>query len=151
MPRDEVDRFCNQVGYTGFGNRGSVHDYFLAQSIGRCRYTNIVAPYYRARHPKTYYNDRTVPMGQRARELIREALAFHKARGLDFSALTADGQGFVYAMNVYYAGPVVNNLRAVFTRAGMTSQEIRTLRGVISSIDRAHLRQRPGKTQPKED
>lgn len=46
---------------------------------------------------------------------------------------------------------MVNNLRAVFTRAGMTSQEIRTLRGVISSIDRAHLRQRPGKTQPKED
>ena len=46
---------------------------------------------------------------------------------------------------------MVNNLRAVFTRAGMTSQEIRTLRGVISSIDRAHLRQRPGKTPPKED
>ncbi len=41
---------------------------------------------------------------------------------------------------------MVNNLRAVFTRAGMTSQEIRTFRGVISSIDRAHLRQRPGKT-----
>jgi len=46
---------------------------------------------------------------------------------------------------------MVNNLRAVFTRAGMTSQEIRTLRGVISSIDRAHLRQRPGKTPPKDD
>jgi tRNA/rRNA methyltransferase len=44
---------------------------------------------------------------------------------------------------------MVNNLRAVFTRAGMTSQEIRTLRGVISSIDRAHLRQRPDRT-PKE-
>jgi tRNA/rRNA methyltransferase len=44
---------------------------------------------------------------------------------------------------------MVNNLRAIFTRAGMTSQEIRTLRGVISSIDRAHLRQRPGRT-PKE-
>ena len=24
---------------------------------GRCRYTNIVAPYYRAQHPKTYYTD----------------------------------------------------------------------------------------------
>jgi tRNA/rRNA methyltransferase len=37
---------------------------------------------------------------------------------------------------------MVDNLRAVFTRAGLSSQEIRTLRGVISSIDRAHLRQR---------
>lgn len=37
---------------------------------------------------------------------------------------------------------MVNNLRAVFTRAGLSSQEIRTLRGVISSIDRKHERQR---------
>ena len=36
---------------------------------------------------------------------------------------------------------VVDNLRAVFARAGLSDQEIRTLRGVISSIDRAHLRQ----------
>lgn len=38
---------------------------------------------------------------------------------------------------------MVDNMRSVFSRAAMTSQEIRTLRGVISSIDRAHLRQRP--------
>ena len=38
---------------------------------------------------------------------------------------------------------MVNNLRAIFARAALSSQEIRTLRGVISSIDRMHLRQRP--------
>jgi tRNA/rRNA methyltransferase len=38
---------------------------------------------------------------------------------------------------------MVNNLRAIFTRAQLSLQEIRTLRGVISSIDRAHERQRP--------
>ena len=108
ISRDEVDRFCNQVGYSGFGNKGSVHDYFLDQSIGRCRYTNIVAPYYRARFAKTHYTDPAVPYGQRAQELIHEALAFHQAQGLDFSRLTSDGQAFVYAMNVYYAGPNVN-------------------------------------------
>ena len=37
---------------------------------------------------------------------------------------------------------MVNNLRAIFTRAGLSTQEIRTLRGVISSIDRLHERQR---------
>lgn len=46
---------------------------------------------------------------------------------------------------------MVNNLRALFTRAGMSRQEIRTLRGVISSIDRAHLRQRPEKTASTPD
>ena len=41
---------------------------------------------------------------------------------------------------------MVDNLRAAFTRAQLSVQEIRTLRGVISSIDRAHLRMgRPGK------
>jgi M6 family metalloprotease-like protein len=109
IPREEVERFCNLPGYAGFGNHGSVFDFFLENSIGRCRYTNVVAPYYRALQPKTYYTDRTIPQPQRAYELINEALAFHKASGFDFSPLTVDNQGFVYAMNVYYAGPVTNN------------------------------------------
>ncbi|MCW5636423.1 MAG: M6 family metalloprotease domain-containing protein, partial [Rubrivivax sp.] len=109
IPREEVERFCNQPGYSGFGNNGSVHDYFLENSGGRCRYTNIVAPYYRAKKPKGYYTDRTIAQPRRAVELITEALDFHKANGFDFSPLTADGQGYVYAMNVYYAGPVTNN------------------------------------------
>jgi M6 family metalloprotease-like protein len=109
IARDEVDRFCNQPGYSGFGNNGSVSDYYSENSIGRCRYTNIVAPYYRALHPKTYYTDRTIPQPQRAIELITEALTRLKADGFDFSPLSVDSQGFVYAMNVYYAGPVTNN------------------------------------------
>jgi M6 family metalloprotease-like protein len=107
--RDEVDRFCNQQGYNGFGNHGSVSDFYRDNSIGRCLYTNIVAPYYRALQPKTYYTNRLIPQPQRAIELINEALAHHKASGFDFSPLTADNQGFVYATNVYYAGPVTNN------------------------------------------
>lgn len=35
---------------------------------------------------------------------------------------------------------MVNNLRAAFARAQLSGQEIRTLRGVISSLDRVHLR-----------
>ena len=109
ISREEVDRFCNQVGYSGFGNNGSVHDFFLANSIGRCRYTNIVAPYYRALRPKSYYTDEQIAQPRRALELINEALTHFRAQGFDFTPLTADNQGFVYAMNVYYSGPVVNN------------------------------------------
>jgi tRNA/rRNA methyltransferase len=46
---------------------------------------------------------------------------------------------------------MVNNLRAVFTRATLSSQEIRTLRGVISSIDRLHERQRPNRKPRQEE
>jgi M6 family metalloprotease-like protein len=109
IARDEVERFCNQVGYRGFGNNGSVHDYYLANSIGRCRYSNVVAPYYRASQPRSFYTDRTQPYGQRARQLILEALTHLKASGFDFSTLTPDNGGFVYASNVFYAGNVQNN------------------------------------------
>ncbi len=29
IPRGDVVDYCNQVGYTGYGNNGSVRDYFL--------------------------------------------------------------------------------------------------------------------------
>jgi M6 family metalloprotease-like protein len=109
ISRDEVDKFCNQPGYSGFGNSGSVYDYFHDNSIGRCRYTNIVTDYYRAQHPKSHYTDPSIPQGVRARQLIVEALTHLQANNFDFTPLTADGGGFVYAMNVYYAGAVVNN------------------------------------------
>ncbi|HEV7278315.1 MAG TPA: RNA methyltransferase [Devosiaceae bacterium] len=38
---------------------------------------------------------------------------------------------------------VVNNLRAMLSRGTLSSQEVRTLRGVISSIDRKHERPDP--------
>ena len=109
IPQDEVDKFCNQSDYRGFGNNGSVHDYFLDNSIGRCRYTNIVTGYYRARHEKSHYTDPKIRYGTRARQLITEALAHLRNSGFDFSPLTTDYAGYVYALNVYYVGELVNN------------------------------------------
>ncbi len=105
VARDEVDAFCNQPGYGGFGNQGSVTDYFRDVSAGRLTYRTVVLPYYTARHDSSHYADTGVPFPQRARELINEALAFHRQAGTDFGALTADPQQAVYAMNVLYAGP----------------------------------------------
>jgi tRNA/rRNA methyltransferase len=45
---------------------------------------------------------------------------------------------------------MVNNLRTALTRGNFSSQEIRTLRGVISSIDRRHQRPNPNR-QNKQD
>lgn len=46
---------------------------------------------------------------------------------------------------------MVNNLRTALTRGRFTSQEIRTLRGVISSIDRRHERPNPNRQKPSHD
>lgn len=108
LTRDQVDAFCNAPGFDGFGNRGSVADYFRDNSAGALDYRTVVAPCYRARHPRGHYLDPAVPFGQRAAELLREALAFHQAQGFDFGALTADAGGAVRATNLFYAGPVAN-------------------------------------------
>ncbi|KQN74329.1 RNA methyltransferase [Devosia sp. BK] len=46
---------------------------------------------------------------------------------------------------------MVNNLRTALTRGRFTSQEIRTLRGVISSIDRRHERPNPNRQKAEAD
>jgi M6 family metalloprotease-like protein len=109
ITRDQVDDFCNKVGYNGFGNNGSVYDYFLDVSAGKLRFKNIVAPYYTAKHPRSYYTNEKIAQPKRARELIKEALDYHRAKGFDFSKLTVDDQQYVYATSVFYAGTRVNN------------------------------------------
>jgi M6 family metalloprotease-like protein len=106
IPVDEVDRFCNQVGYDGFGNNGSVYDYYSDVSGGLLRYTSLVADYYTTKHPRDYYTD---PQEARGEELTREALDALLATGVDLSGLTTDHEGYIQALNVFYAGPCVNN------------------------------------------
>jgi M6 family metalloprotease-like protein len=104
ISRQEVDDFCNKVGYSGFGNNGSAFDYFRDVSDGKLRYKNHVAAYYRAAHPRTYYTNPAIAYGTRAQELIREALDSLVASGFNFSSLTADSSGFIQALSVFYAG-----------------------------------------------
>ncbi|WP_026811543.1 M6 family metalloprotease domain-containing protein [Arenibacter latericius] len=109
ISRQEVNNFCNQSGYSGFGNNGSVKDYFFDNSRGKLTYTNVVTQYYTASHNRSYYTDPNVTYGTRARQLITEALNHFKSQGLNFGQLTSDSGGYIYALNVFYAGPRVNN------------------------------------------
>lgn len=108
IPRDEVERFCNQPGYGGYGNNGSVYDYFVDNSLGLLQYTNVVTSYYRATNHKTYYADENVPFGQRAQELIVETLQALRDGGFDPASLSSDSEGNIYALNVLYVGDVPN-------------------------------------------
>ena len=109
IPPSEVSDFCNKPGYSGFGNSGSVRDYFFDVSDGKLTYTNVVAPWYTAKKPRQFYTDEKVEQPLRARELILEALAYHRSKGFNFSGLTVDDQEYIYAINVFYAGKRTNN------------------------------------------
>ncbi len=109
ISQQEVSDFCNLEGYNGFGDNGSVRDYFYDNSRGKLNYTNVVTQYYTAAHNRSYYTDPSISYGTRARELIVEALNYLKSQGFDFSQLSSDSSGYIYALNVFYVGPRVNN------------------------------------------
>ena len=71
IPRDDVDDLFSKRGYKGFGNHGSVADYFEAVSNGRLEIRAEVTDYYTAKHPKAYYQDPAIPYPQRAKERSR--------------------------------------------------------------------------------
>ena len=108
ISQQEVEQFCNQPGYAGFGNKGSVRDYFHDVSNGLLTYTNVVAPYFTASKIRDYYTDPSQPYGSRAQELIGEALTHLIASGFNLAPLSADSGRFIYALNLFYAGPRVN-------------------------------------------
>ena len=98
----EIERYCNEPGYTGYGNKGSVRDYFLDVSNGLLDYTNVVTNYVMLNNNKSYY-DSCGGWGKTG-ELIDEALNKLCAQGFDFSSLTRRSNGRVMALNIFYAG-----------------------------------------------
>jgi M6 family metalloprotease-like protein len=102
IPKKEMDDLINKTGYSGFGNNGSMRDYFYDISEGKLLYNNDVFGYYRAKNPKSYYND--INSKGRDKELVYEALEFMKQSGYDFSKLTINDSKMAVAVNVLYAG-----------------------------------------------
>lgn len=107
----DITAFCNEAGYNGCGNNGSVRDYFHEVSGGRLDYQNIVTPVYRAKHSKEYYIDPKIDFTVRAQELIREAVSYFLAAGFDFSRVSTSRRGHALALNVFYAGATDSNYR----------------------------------------
>ncbi len=101
----EVEAYCNQSGYSGGGNMGSVHDFYHDISGGALNYTLFVpGEYYTALYDKEYYDDNNDLDGVKARELVYEALAALDAAGMDFSQYDSNGDSLVDAVNLFYAG-----------------------------------------------
>lgn len=51
ISKTEIENMLNQTGYTGYGNNGSVRDYFYSVSGGKLTYTNYVTEFYTAKNP----------------------------------------------------------------------------------------------------
>jgi len=99
--KDDVDAWLNQKGFTGFGLKGSVRDYYLGQSRGKVDYQNEVHGFYRAKNPKSYYQGGNGY--ERADELWDEVVAALDSE-IDYSKFDNDGDGKTEAISLLYAG-----------------------------------------------
>lgn len=107
ISKSEIDNMFNKVGYTGYGNNGSIRDYFYDVSGGKMTYTNSITGFYMAKHPKSYYD--SGENYDRAVELVNEALVWLDSTGYNFSTLTTNSQKYVLSVNILYAGKIAQN------------------------------------------
>jgi M6 family metalloprotease-like protein len=109
VPATEMHNFMNQPGYSGFGNNGSIRDFFFDESNGRFELTHSEpVSYYRANYYKGFYDSPSAPFHERAHLLITEALNDLDAQGCDFSQYDCNDDGLIDGLTILYAGPLVD-------------------------------------------
>lgn len=107
-PKAFYTRVANEKGFNEGNFRGSVSDYFSAQSLGKLNITFDVEGPYTLGNYAEYGKDQTTSDGQRydvnAQGMISTACAMASASGVDFSPYDWDGDGLVDEVYVIYAG-----------------------------------------------
>jgi len=99
--KEEIDAWLNQVGYSKFGLKGSIRDYYLKQSNSKVDYQNEVVGFYRAKNTRVYYDGGSGY--ERSDELWAEVIAALDA-SVDFSTFDNDKDGKTDAISILYAG-----------------------------------------------
>jgi M6 family metalloprotease-like protein len=103
IPVSEMTDLLNKPGYKKYSNNGSVRDYFLDVSAGKLDYSNIVIGYYRAKKPKSYYDDNSLKA--RVPELLDEVYSWaNDSVNFDFSSLSLRFNKYIIAVSIFYAG-----------------------------------------------
>ena len=97
----EVDSCLNQPGYSRFGNRGSIRDYYLDVSEGKLDLVYKVFGYYRAKKAKTYYENLGDYRG--GDELMDEVISAFNST-VDYKAFGTSGESAINSIAILYAG-----------------------------------------------
>lgn len=98
----DVEEWLNKEGFNRDGCNGSVRDYYLDVSNGQLDLTNEVYGWYRAKHPKSWYEGLQGYSGSDS--LMKEVFEYFDPQ-VDFSRYDNDKDGTTEAINIVYAGP----------------------------------------------
>jgi M6 family metalloprotease-like protein len=97
----QVTDWLNKPGYTSTSANGSVHDYYYDVSNGLLDLENDVYGYYRAKHPKSWYEG--MPGYSGSDSLVNEVMSYFDPT-VNFSKYDNDKNGTTEAINICYAG-----------------------------------------------
>lgn len=97
----DVEDWLNKEGFNRDGCNGSVRDYYLDVSNGQLDLTNEVYGWYRAKHPKSWYENLQGYTGSDS--LMKEVFNYFDPL-VDFSRYDNDKDGTTEAINIVYAG-----------------------------------------------
>ena len=97
----DVEEWLNKEGFNRDGCNGSVRDYYLDVSNGQLDLTNEVYGWYRAKHPKSWYESLQGYTGSDS--LMKEVFDYFDPQ-VDFSRYDNDKDGTTEAINIVYAG-----------------------------------------------
>lgn len=133
-PRNKIERFSNELGYTEDGNTDSVRGYFHDQSLGQFDLSHVVTEVVTLPMPRNFYHfsdyptnltlagngydrevvtlagdgspktNRVFNVNNPAWHLVRSAIAKLKDGGFDFSSLSRDETDFVIDASFLFAG-----------------------------------------------
>ena len=116
----EVENWLNKEGFNRDGCNGSVRDYYLDVSNGQLDLTNEVYGWYRAKHPKSWYEGLQGYSGSDS--LMKEVFEYFDSQ-VDFSRYDNDKDGTTEAINIVYAGPGQTWGQGLWPHSGWSSEK----------------------------
>ena len=116
----EVEDWLNKEGFNRDGCNGSVRDYYLDVSNGQLDLVNEVYGWYRAKHPKSWYESLQGYTGSDS--LMKEVFAYFDSQ-VDFSRYDNDKDGTTEAINIVYAGAGETWGQGLWPHSGWSSEK----------------------------
>ncbi len=116
----EVNDWLNLKGYARNGCNGSIRDYYLDVSNGKVDFQNEVFGFYRAKHPKSYYEGGNGY--ERSDELVDEMMAYFDPL-VDFSRYDNDKNGTTEAISIVYAGDGITWAQGLWPHASALNRK----------------------------
>lgn len=119
--KDQVNDWLNKKGYSSSYANGSVYDYYYQISNGKFNLFNDVFGYYRAKNPKSYYENSSDYT--KADELVNEMLTYFDPT-INFSKYDNDKNGTTESISFVYAGTGQTWAKGLWPHSGRVNKKL---------------------------